>query len=88
MVQCALTSPRMVPWEELIRTSVIPLITINNNSINRILLEQISYECEKTRLTARSRHSIEEIGSTNHIARDHYSSNQSAAWDTAPSVRP
>jgi hypothetical protein len=41
-------------------------------------LEQISYECEKSRHTARSRHGIEEIFSTNHIAREHLSSNQNA----------
>jgi hypothetical protein len=42
------------------------------------LLEQISYECEKSRHTARSRHGIEEIFLTNHTARVHFSSNQNA----------
>jgi hypothetical protein len=34
-----------------------------------VLVEQISYECGKSRHTARSRHDIEEIFSTNHSAR-------------------
>jgi hypothetical protein len=41
-----------------------------------ISMRQISYECEKSRHTARSRHGIEEILSTNHIAREHFSSKQ------------
>jgi hypothetical protein len=40
--------------------------------------EQISYECEKSRHTARSGHGIEEICSTNQIARDHFSTNENA----------
>jgi hypothetical protein len=41
-------------------------------------IEQISYECEKSRHTARSRHGNEKIFSTNHIGREHFSSNQNA----------
>jgi hypothetical protein len=47
-------------------------------SVTQHVIEQISYECEKSRHTARSRHRIEEIFSTNHIARKHFSSNQNA----------
>jgi hypothetical protein len=54
---------------------------LENTSLRWISLkciEQILYECEKSRHTARSRHGIEEIISTNHIAREHFSSNQNA----------
>jgi hypothetical protein len=39
------------------------------------------------KITVRSRHSIEEIFSTNHIARKHFSSNQNASTGTARPCR-